>query len=69
MYKSFSFNLVAEGTPDQHIWFRIEGEPDVKVNVADMTFPADIEPRFRAMYQVLVDRGLIANLNPIFNPG
>lgn len=69
MYKPFSFNLVAEGTPDQHIWFRIEGEPDVKVDVAGITFPTDIEPRFRALYQVLVERGLIANLNPIFQPG
>ena len=68
MLKPFSFNLVGEGSPDQHIWFRRDGEAEVRIPVPEMTFPSEMEPRFRAMYQVLVDRGLIENLNPIFQP-
>jgi len=67
MSRSFAFNLGAEGTPDQYISFRPDGEPEVQVPVPDITFPSEVEPRFRAMYQILVDRGYVENLNPIFN--
>ena len=69
MYSDFAFNLAKEGTPEQHILFRPNGADPMQIPVPDVTFPADLEQRFRQMYRVLVDRGLIENLNPIFHSG
>lgn len=66
MPKNFAFNLLDEGTPNQRIVFRFEGEEPQNIPVPDQSFPAEMEPRFRAIYQVLVDRGVIENLNPVF---
>jgi hypothetical protein len=67
---SFSFNVYNKGTPDQHILFRPEGGPDVKVPVPNETFPDGIRESFHMQYQILVREGLIEDVSPTFDyPG
>ena len=65
MYSSFSFRLMDEGAPTQRISFTPAGADPVDVPVPGSQFPQEFEPRFRQMYQVLIEQGLVPNTTPI----
>jgi hypothetical protein len=63
---SFRFSLHNEGTPEQHLLFTPELGDEVKVPVAGVVFSTDAEARFRQEYAILVEQGLVSNMNPVW---
>jgi hypothetical protein len=63
---SFSFKLLGDGTADQRILFKTNGEPDVEIPVPDQVFSTDVEEAFWQQYAILVSQGKIPNDTPIF---
>jgi hypothetical protein len=65
MYSSFTFRLADEGAASQHIVFTPTGGESVAVAAEGVTFSQELEPRFRQMYQLLVESELVPDTTPI----
>lgn len=63
---SFRFSLRKEGTPEQYILFSPEQGDEVEIPVGEVVFSTDPETRFRQEYAILVEQGLISNMNPVW---